>query len=370
MAGTQRKPDDVVREALAKEGFRFEFFQVAQLLQRLAPEAAPVGELGPAVNEAIRFVQDPSLIFHSSDVTSVRPRVLRAGTAFAEVECSFMGLFGAASPLASFVSEEVLRAEANDEKSLKAFYDIFHHRLYSLFYRAWKKYRFYSGFRTDGSDVFTRRALSFVGVDAAGAMPRGGLPATHLLTLAPLLAVRTRSARTLEIVLEKLLPETLVRVETFVLRRVRLEQDQRVLLGVQNTTLGTDFTIGRSVLDRSGRFRVVVGPVEYPVFEALMPGGRYHATLRKIIEQFSRGVLESELELRVKEDDSPRFQLGNARGCLLGATTHLTSKKRKGMRARVVLSDNTEEAKPQLIDDDAPPQSDRLVAAMGRVSLS
>jgi predicted component of type VI protein secretion system len=101
-----------------------------------------------------------------------------------------------------------------------------------------------------------------------------------------------------------------------------------------------------------------------------MPGGRYHATLRKIIQQFTRGVLESELELRVKEDDSPRFQLGNARGCLLGATTHLTMKQRKGMRARVVLSDSIEEAKPQLLDDDAPPQSERLVAAMGRVSVA
>ena len=41
------------------------------------------------------------------------------------------------------------KAEANDQKSLKAFYDLFHHRLYSLFYRAWKKYRFAAGFRTD-----------------------------------------------------------------------------------------------------------------------------------------------------------------------------------------------------------------------------
>ena len=85
------------------------------------------------------------------------------------------------------------------------------------------------------------------------------------------------------------MPGTKVEIQQFVLRRVRLEHDQRVLLGVQNSTLGQDFTIGRSVIDRSGRFRVAIGPVEYNVFEALMPGGRHHTTLRKVIEQFSRG---------------------------------------------------------------------------------
>jgi type VI secretion system protein ImpH len=134
-------------------------------------------------------------------------------------------------------------------------------------------------------------------------------------------------------------------------------------LGVQNTTIGEDFVIGRTVIDRSGRFRVVIGPVDYQVFEALMPGGRYHTTLRKIIEQFSRGVLEAELELRVKEDDAPRFQLANPRGAVLAQNTTIASAKRKGaMRARVVLSENMEQVKPEIMPDDAPPDSSRTAA--------
>lgn len=354
MASPERKPDDVVRELLATEGYSFEFFRAVQLLQRLSADSTPVGELGPPQNEAIRFVHDISLQFHSSDITRIRPRVIRAGNAFAEVETAFLGLTGAVSPLAVFMSEEVIRAELADEKSLRAFYDVFHHRIISLLFRAWKKYRFHAGFRSDGTDAFTRRALSFVGVDADGAMPKQGLPATELLALAPLLAVRTRSSRTLKIILQRLIPGAFIDIESFVQRRVKLEHDQRVLLGVQNSTLSEDLTIGRRVTDRSGRFRVIIGPVEYNVFEALMPGGRYHAMLRKIVDQFSRGILEAELELRVAEDDSPRFRLGDRRGAILAHTTNLVSKRKKGMRARVVLSEDLAEAKPIILDDEKP----------------
>ena len=363
MATTQRQSDDALRELLAEHAKKFSFFQAVQLIQRLTPDSVSVGELGPVQNEAIRFIHDPELIFHASDISHFNPRVIRANFPFAELTTTFLGLFGAASPLATYMSEDVLSAESNDEKSLRSFYDVLHHRLISLFYRAWKKYRFSAGFRTDGSDAFTRRALVFVGVDAAGAMPKQGLPPIDLLTMASLLAVRTRSSRTLRIILERLIPGVEIDIQQFVLRRVRLEHDQRVLLGVQNTTLGEDFVIGRTVIDRSGRFRVVIGPVDYQIFEALMPGGRYHTTLRKIIEQFSRGVLEAELELRVREDDAPRFQLANPRGAVLGQNTTIAAAKRKGaMRARVVLSESMEQAKPEIMADDAPPDSSRIAA--------
>jgi type VI secretion system protein ImpH len=362
MASAQRKPDDALRELLGTDGKKFNFFQAVQLLLRLSPESAPIGELGPSQDEALRFVHDPSMIFHASDVSEIKTRVMTNGHAHAQIMSTFLGLYGSMSPLATFVSEDVIAAERDEEKSLKAFYDIFHHRLLSLFYRAWKKYRFAAGFRTDGSDVFTKRALVFVGVDANGAMPRQGLPAIELLALAPLLAQRTRSSRTLQIILQRLLPGTPVSIKQFVLRKVKLDHDQRVHLGVQNTVLGENFTIGRTVMDRSGRFRVAVGPVDYDVFEALMPGGRYHTKLRKIVEQFSRGVLESELELKVREDSAPRFQLGNPRGAVLATNTTIAAAQRKAaMRARVVLSDDMADAKPQLIEDEKMPDSNRSV---------
>jgi type VI secretion system protein ImpH len=168
-----------------------------------------------------------------------------------------------------------------------------------------------------------------------------------------LLGSRTRPSRTLRLVLERLLPGIDVKIDMFVARRVRLDETQRVKLGVQNTQLGQSLTIGRTVLDRSGAFRIVVGPVGYDLFEAFAPGGRHHNRLRQVVDQFSGGILESELELRLAETESPRFQLGSRRGGILGITTQLVTERKKPMRYRMTLSEDASKTKPEALPDDA-----------------
>jgi type VI secretion system protein ImpH len=353
MATPQRQRDALVA-LLERDGNQFGFFQAVQLLHRLIPGATPVGELGPPADEPVRFKHDPDLIFHAGDVRTIEIEQ-KNGSTRATMMTTFLGLTGTASPLATVFAEEVLRADAANEDSLRGFYDLFHHRLVSLFYRTWKKYRFPAGFRDDGSDVFTRRMLAFVGVDLAGAVPRRGLPPLEVLSLASIVATTSRSQRTLQIVLERVLPGTRIAIEPFVLRRVLIQDDDRTLIGKQNNVLGVNFVIGRTVADRSGRFRVLVGPVDYPTFESLMPGGKEHARLRDVIRQFAPAHLEPELELILGVDNAPRFQLGSERGGRLGVTTHLPMKDNKAMRARVVLSDSLSEAVPHLFSDDKPP---------------
>jgi type VI secretion system protein ImpH len=353
MATPQRQRDALVA-LLEGEGGRFGFFQAVQLLHRLTPGSTPVGELGPPHTEPVRFQHDPSLVFHAGDVDTIRMEQ-RNGGVRAVMTTTFLGLTGTASPLATVFAEEVLRADAAGEESLRGFYDLFHHRLVSLFYRTWKKYRFTASFRLDASDVFSRRMLAFVGVDIGGAVPQRGITPLETLSLAPLVASRTRPARTLQIVLERVLPGWKIAIEPFVLRRVQIREDDRSLIGKQNNVLGVDFTIGRTVADRSGRFRILVGPVDYPTFESLMPGGKEHSRLRDVIRQFAPAHLEPELELILSTDHAPRFQLGTDRGGRLGVTTHLPMRENKAMRARVVLSESMAEAVPHLFSEDKPP---------------
>jgi type VI secretion system protein ImpH len=331
---------------LDERGAEFSFSRAAGILERIHKNSVPVGEAGPASQEAIRFRHDPTFGFPSGDVSSVRTRVPRHGLVFAEITSTFLGLFGATSPLPAVMGEDVLR-NADEGGSLRNFYDIFHHRLLSLFYRASKKHRMYSIHRSDGADRLTRRALAFVGIDGFGAMPHLGLPAIDLLALAPLLAIRTRSADTLELVLGRLFPGIPVDVSSFLERRVVLTDEQRAILGRRNGTLGVNFTIGRSVLDRTGRFGVEIGPVDYDLFEALLPGGKHHTKLREVVQQFTRGVLESEVEVLLKEDQTPRFQLGG-KGAMLGVTTTLRSGAGRALRAKFVLSDDPIEARASL----------------------
>jgi len=362
MAPSQRKHDALVA-LLQREGRRFGFFQAVQILHRVIPDSVPVGELGPPQREAVRFRHDPSLVFHAGDIDGIEVRDLAGAGPRALMTTTFLGLVGSASPLGIMFSEEVLRAEPAEGEALRAFYDLFHHRLVSLFYRTWKKHRFSAGFRRDAGDPFTRRMLAFVGVDAAGATPKRGLAPLERLALAPLLSSPARTARSLQIVLERLMPGMCVDVVQFASRRVQVREEDRCSLGLRNNVLGGDFTVGRSVLDCAGRFRVVVGPLDYGTFEALMPGGERYARMRDIVLQFSPAHLEPELELVLAPETAPRFQLGSERGARLGVTTHLTSGREKTMRARVVMSEDTGTAVPRLISEEEAAEADAAAVA-------
>lgn len=352
MAGAKRQPQPSLTQLLQDEGKTFAFFQAVQLMHRLESKAVPVGEAGPPSAEPIRFRQRVDLSFATSDVSGISLETVGGKTRFL-VTTTFLGLLGPSSPLAARLTEDLLRGDEEESAAVKAFYDLFHHRILSLYFRAWKKYRFEAGFRSDGGDRFTPRALAFVGLDMAAAFPRSGLPPADQLALAPLLALRTRPARSLQIVLERLFPGTSVSIVPFVARRVLIESSQRVQLGVVNSTLGQDFVAGRSVEDRAGTFRVVIGPLGYQAFDAFVPGGRWHAKLRQVIEQFSGGLLQPEVELQVHPDESPRFELGGKRGTRLGVGSQLVGRRTKPMRARIMLSDRMEAAATRIVPDDA-----------------
>lgn len=345
MAGTERKSDVALRERLAQEGHRFRFFQAVQLLHRLNRQAIPVGELGPIHREPVRFRHDPELSFHAGDVKEI---LFREDPLPPVLTCSFLGLTGAVSPLPTSMCEDLLHTDGEEQDQLADFYDILHHRLISLLYRVWKKYRFAASFRTGGTDPFTRRVSAFVGIDAV-AVPKRGLAPNDRLALAPLLAFKTRPAWSLRLVLQRLLGQIPVRIEQFTQRTASIDESQRVRLGQHHTTLNRDLTIGRRVLDRAGRFRVAVGPLPHELCEQLMPGGRHYPLLRDVVNHFTRGVLEAELEVELDAGAAVPLQLGDSRSAILGVNTRLPTRRVERSVMRAVLTEEVRETRPEIL---------------------
>jgi type VI secretion system protein ImpH len=336
MAGAKRIVDAHLRRLLEREGKRFEFFSLVDLVERMRPDAVPVGHSGPSNRESLRFEHDPSLQFHTSDIGFVRPPSPTDDPPFTRVRTTFLGLFGVVSPLPTVMSEDVLESEQSDTPGLREFYDIFHHRILGLFFRAWLRNRLYAGHRADAADAFTSRVLAFVGVDAQGAQPAGDLPPLTRLGLASVLGTRARTVDAVRHLGDRLLPGVPLEVECFVLRRTQLRAEQRATLGVRNTTLGVDMAIGASVADRSGRFRVVLGPLTEAQAEDLSPGGKLHPPLLSILDYASGGILEAEVELVVAPDHVPRFALGVRRKAELGRTARLSRSTNEPLRSRFI----------------------------------
>src|SRR5262249_49520951 len=95
VATQERTPDSAVtrqaiNEVLAREPWRFGFFQAVRLLHALHPERAKIGFFEPPETEAVRFAVHPSLAFPASEIQTLD---LREGQP-ARMQVNFMGLTG------------------------------------------------------------------------------------------------------------------------------------------------------------------------------------------------------------------------------------------------------------------------------------
>src|SRR6185436_577784 len=97
-----------------------------------------VGHLGKPGDEAVRFGCNPSLAFPPGDIEELEKRADGPW----RMTVNFMGLVGHMGVLPHHYSRTVLGRERARDHALLDFLDVFHHRLISLFYRAWERYRF------------------------------------------------------------------------------------------------------------------------------------------------------------------------------------------------------------------------------------
>lgn len=354
--GTEERepvPDLTKKLAAFEQGARrFSFYRLVYLLERLYAGAPSVGQLGPASAEKIRLHGDTSLVFHSSDVTALVTQRFPDGIERTRVNAGFLGLYGSTSPLPAHYAEAIaLHDYQGGPQPIREFFDVFHHRLFSLVYRAWSKYRFSVGYKSKGRDVFTKRMFCCVGIDAF----KDGEPTIDrflFLRYAPLLATRSRSARGLQVVLDELFGKMGVAIEQFVGHWTLIEKPLRNKLGVMNHQLGESLTIGRYVYDGTGRFTIVLGPLGYDEYLSFLPGGHRRPVLRGVVASFTRGQHDVMLELHVKTDAAPRWQLGSPRAATLKRTAWLGGSAGEQFVITVPLDERPAEADESADDED------------------
>lgn len=311
------------------EGHRFDFFQLVYLLERWLDRPAAVGGRGPFDAEAIRFRPDPSLAFSPADVRRVEAAgedERRRGESWEyRVVVNFMGLYGVAAPSPVYFSE-LIGFEDVDPDPLVDFLDIFNHRVISLYFRAWLRYRYPYRYEVGGSDELSECLLAFLGL--GDRVARGGLGVApyRLLKYIGLLSLASKPPEALRRVLSDYLEGAPVMIEELVLRWVAVAPAHRNRLGVAASTVGSDLLLGERLPDRMGRMRVVVGPLGFHRFRELLPDGTLFGELCSLIElqQFKR--FEYDVELRLRGPEVPALQVGGPGAAQLGWTSFLCGK--------------------------------------------
>lgn len=329
MAGQDRQPDHPVTGVELGDARRFSFFQLVRLLQRHAGITARVGHQGPAKAEVLRFRPNTSMSFPASDVAEVTPGDDKPDRPHRfNLMTNFLGLYGSTSPLPSFYSEKILWQD-REKNSVRGFLDLFHHRLISLFYRCWAKYRPAVQFEYRGDDRHTPRLFSLIGLGTQEARDKAELPDTlSLLRYVGLFNQQPHSASALEAILTDYFDEVAVRLQQCTPRWVKIVERQRARLGQANCRLATDCSIGARALGRRGSFRVWLGPLPYSRCLEFLPDQQGARVLGRLIRLFAPDHLDYELGLRVLK--VPRLKL-TTRGktvsrARLGYTSWLHSK--------------------------------------------
>ncbi len=174
MSSRRERTPPTVEERLFEAGYGFDFFQAVRLLHRLEPDRPPVGGSGPPRVEPVRFRAHLSLSFPPSSIHEIlRPSEDRPTP---ELTQPFLGLVGPSGVLPRHYTELLCRLKREEKGpeagALRDWLDIFHHRLTSLFYRAWEKYRFPLAFERGEDerpepDLFTRTLYSLIGLRSA-----------------------------------------------------------------------------------------------------------------------------------------------------------------------------------------------------------
>jgi type VI secretion system protein ImpH len=301
--------DEVARHLAAAR--RRGAYPLLAVLERLLGGDAAIGTAANLDEERIRLRHDRQLSFRTAEVSAVAVRDVNRELPVVEITTAFLGLTGAASPLPPYLAEEIAK-EDEDAAPRRDFLDLFHHRFLSLFYRARARSDWANGYRTDQGDAWSRRVLALLGRDRA---PR--LEPWRVLRWAALLAQRNVTPAAVEAAVADVLSEALgevgVAVEPFVGAWVQIDPADENRLGRARSSLGRDLVVGRRILDRSSRFRLVLGPLGR---EALVRVRGDAALLRRIgetVRELCAATLDFELVLWLTPDAAPHLELGAAR---------------------------------------------------------
>jgi|ERR1041384_554653 type VI secretion system protein ImpH len=271
MATESRTTDRPLAQELWDESYRFDFFQAVRLLERLDPERQTVGLDGDIEREAVRFRSRQTLSFPPSEIYQITRGDGDNSEKPPEMTVAFMGLTGPLGVLPHHYSELVIERSRHKDTALWAFLDIFNHRIVSLFYRVWKKYRFAIAYEGGEIDEFSSALFSVVGVGTHGLRHRLSLHDQILIYYGGLIAQRPHSASAITAILGDYF-NVHVTANQFSGQWLKLGENV-TRLGQSNSQLGMTTIAGARVWDVQSKFRVRIGPLSLKEFQSFIPVG-------------------------------------------------------------------------------------------------
>lgn len=293
---------------LTEQPFCFDFFQAVRLLERLLPDRKTVGRFQHPATEVARFAANPSLIFPASEIQSLTWREGKPPL----MAVNFMGLIGPLGVLPLYYTELVTERLYARDTTLRDFLDLFHHRLISLFYQAWEKYRFPIAYERGEAGRFSQILLALIGLATPALQERQSIPDDSFVFYAGLLAQHPRSATALRQILTDYF-DVPVEIEQFVGGWYQIDPETQCRMEGNRSysdQLAVGAVVGDEVWAPQSRLRIKLGPLSLKQYLDFLPTGTAYAPLQAIARFFSGDEPDFEVQLILKREEAPSCELG------------------------------------------------------------
>jgi type VI secretion system protein ImpH len=321
-------PFEETLEHLEQHPGEYRFYQAAWLLEAAASPAAAVGRFTEPAKEAVRFCVEPSLAFPPREVQKVDrsaspPRLTTPVLALT-------GPNGALPLVYTDFLEERQRAR---DYAARDFFDLFHHRLLSLYYRTWLKFQMPSSLETGAAGPFEGALASLAGLATPGLRDRLRVADLAVLFYSGLLGPQARSA----IALESLIGDYFnvpVEVEPLSGGWYLLSEETACSLDEpdfgelgDSGTLGFGALVGQEYWDPNSCVRIRLGPLSAQQYRRFLPGSPEFRELRELTRFFARGEVDFVVQLVLEREHVGACVLGDdsPAATQLGWTTWMKS---------------------------------------------
>lgn len=281
-----------VEEQLLAHGERFSYFQAVRLLRLL-------GNARGISPDTLRVRPKLGLGFPENDIEQIE--TLPEGGY--RITANFFGLYGVASPLPTYYTEDLFAEEREGRHATRDFLDVIHYAMYPLLFEVWRKHRLLDRVVEDADTGILNQLYAFTGLHDPEL--RGQLPeAAGLLRYAGLFNLRPRSAMGLRTLLADAFAPARVEVESCTHQNLPIPTDQRLRLGMQAHCLGETTVLGSQIDDRSGSLTLHLGDLPQSLFHALLPGTAGHERLKFLTRFYVVDPLEIKVELELRHEDA------------------------------------------------------------------
>ncbi len=310
MAGENREQTQYLEALigrLEKDPYSFGFFQALRLIECLYSDAPRLGMSRRPGEDPVRLAQEPSMHFESSSLTAFEHKT--DGKPH-RLTVRLFGLLGPNGPLPLHLTEYAQnRLEIHKDPSFIRFLDVFHHRMMSLFYRAWANNEPTVSFDRPESDRFSVYVGSLEGLGMPALRNRDGISDWTKLCYSGHLASQTKYPEGLEAFITEYfgLP---AKLDEFVGEWLSLPKNDIFRMG-QDPSRGTlgSIVLGAEVWSCQHKFRVVMGPMGYQDYLSLLPDAARIGRLVALVRNYAGDEWAWDINLVLKREEVPKLSL-------------------------------------------------------------